>query len=342
MTRRNIQSLFFGALLVAVAFLVFEVFKPYLAILVVAAILAFITQPIYRRFVKLLFGQEIPAAMLTILFSACAILLPLGLLATQVVTEARGMYADLSGNKDIYLDVLNRFLVQYVQPLAPNVDINLQATMQQVVSWVFTHLGNLFSSTLEFLFGIILGCVAFFYFLKDGKLFVQGCISLSPLPDAQDKAILTRLGEAVSSVLKGSLLVAMIQGTLAGIGFAFFGVPNAALWGSIAAICALVPGVGTSLVLIPGIIYLVVTGHEPAAIGLTAWGALAVGLIDNLLGPYIVGKGARLHPVLVLFAVLGGISFFGALGFLFGPLTVSLFAALLDLSKSERLRRGIS
>jgi len=338
MTRKNIQSIFFGALLVGVAALVFGVFRPYLAILIVAAILAYITQPIYRRFVKLLFGQEVLAAMLTILFSACAILIPLGLLATQVVTESRGMYADLSDNKDVYLDALNRFVVQYVQPLAPKSNINLQATMQQVVGWVFTHLGSLFSSTLEFLFGILLGGVAFFYFLKDGKQFVRGCISLSPLPDADDRVIFHRLGEAVSSVVKGSLLIAIIQGTLSGIGFAIFGVPNAALWGSIAAICALVPGVGTSLVLVPGIIYLVVTGHGPAAIGLTAWGALAVGLIDNILGPYVVGKGARLHPLLVLFAVLGGISFFGALGFLFGPLTVSLFAALLDLSKSERRR----
>jgi predicted PurR-regulated permease PerM len=334
MTRQHIQSLFFLFLFAGIFGLSAWIFFPYASVLALAAILAFLLHPLYERLTRLLFGAKPLAAIGTIICAACMILLPLGIVGTQVVSESRDMYAALSENRNVYFQQLNDLVEAYVRPFAPSLEIDLHQTVQQVVGWVFRNLGTVFSGTLEAVFGIVLGSVALYYFLIDGRSFVQSFMRLSPLSDSHDKQILDRLGQAVTSVMRGSLSVALIQGLLTGIGFTLFGVPNAALWGSLAAICALIPGVGTSLILIPGILFLFATNHPSSAVGLMIWGGLAVGLIDNLLGPYLVGRGAKLHPLLILFSVIGGVSLFGAFGFLFGPLVISLLVALLDIYQS--------
>ena len=124
------------------------------------------------------------------------------------------------------------------------------------------------------------------------------------------------------------------------MGFSIFGVPNPILWGSVAAVAALIPGVGTALVLIPSILYLFFIGETVSASGLLVWGIVAVGLVDNILGPKLVGRGIKLHPFLTLLSILGGISFFGPLGFLFGPLTLSLLFAFLEIYSTIRRERN--
>jgi predicted PurR-regulated permease PerM len=156
-------------------------------------------------------------------------------------------------------------------------------------------------------------------------------VLVSPFVDSDDEAILNKLHLAINSVFKGNLTIALIQAFMTALGFAIFGVPNFVLWGTLAGICALIPTVGTSLVLIPGIIYLVLNGMGIYALGLLIWSIGAVGLIDNLLGPRLIGKEIAVHPLLVLFSVLGGISFFGPIGFILGPLSASLFLALLEI-----------
>jgi predicted PurR-regulated permease PerM len=129
------------------------------------------------------------------------------------------------------------------------------------------------------------------------------------------------------------LLIALTQGFVSGIGFAIFGVPSATLWGSMAAVGSLVPGVGTAIVIAPMVMYLLVTGSTVAAIGLAIWGIIAVGMVDNFLGPILVGRGVRIHALFILFAVIGGVQYFGPLGFILGPLVLSLLYALLDIHR---------
>jgi predicted PurR-regulated permease PerM len=141
--------------------------------------------------------------------------------------------------------------------------------------------------------------------------------------------------QAVYSIFAGSIIVALVQGILTGIGFTIFGVPNPALWGSIASVAALIPGVGTALVVVPGILYLFFTGSTGYAIGLLVWGILAVSLIDNFLGPILVNRGVKIHPFLILLSVLGGLIFFGPVGFLLGPIILAFLFALLDIYRSS-------
>jgi predicted PurR-regulated permease PerM len=114
-----------------------------------------------------------------------------------------------------------------------------------------------------------------------------------------------------------------------------FDIPAPAVWGAVAAIAAFIPGIGTSLVIVPGIIYLLLTGNTAYAIGLAIWGAVAVGLIDNVLGPHLVNKGVHIHPFLILVSVLGGLSTFGPIGFILGPLVLALLFALLEVYRTS-------
>jgi len=142
---------------------------------------------------------------------------------------------------------------------------------------------------------------------------------------------LDKLERSVNSVIKGNLVVAAVQGVMCSAGFIIFGVPSPILWGMTAAVAALVPGVGTSLVIIPAILFLFLTGSVSMALGLFLWGVVAVGLIDNYLGPKLIGKNTNLHPLLVMLSVIGGLLFFGPIGFILGPLTISLFFAIVDI-----------
>jgi predicted PurR-regulated permease PerM len=156
-------------------------------------------------------------------------------------------------------------------------------------------------------------------------------VKASPLPDEEDRMILDRTARAVRAVATGTLLLAIIQGTLVAIGFFIVGIDRPILWGTLASVGALMPGIGTTIVTGPAIIYLFATGQLFWGVVLLAYAAVVVGLIDNFLGPYLIGRQSKLHPFIILIAVLGGISVFGPIGFIVGPVIVTLFFILLEI-----------
>ena len=160
---------------------------------------------------------------------------------------------------------------------------------------------------------------------------MQLLIKASPLPDHEDQEILGRLARAIRSVATGTLFVALIQGTLVAIGLSVAGVDRAILLGALAAIGAMIPGVGTGLVMVPIVVILFLTGSIIPAVGLALWGVLIVGMVDNIIGPYLMSRGNNMHPFIILIAVLGGLSLFGPIGFLVGPVVVTLFLVLLEI-----------
>jgi predicted PurR-regulated permease PerM len=338
MQTTRLQQMFFFVLLAGIFVLAFMVFQPYLVVLAVSAMAAVALHPFHDRLTKLLRGRSSLAALLTVLTLVVLLLIPVSLMGSQILREAAELYQEVRQNRDVYLHTIEDAILAPVRIWFPTLDLSLDVGIERALGWLTQNFGAIFSGTAGVLLDLILGIVALFYFLRDGKRFAESFMRLSPLQDRHDRVIMDRLVLAVNSVIRGQLLIAIIQGSLTGIGFWIFGVPNPALWGSVAAVCALVPGVGTSLVLIPGIIMLLVTGQTWPALGLAIWGSLAVGLIDNMLGPYLVGRGANVHPLWILFGVLGGISVFGPMGFLLGPLLVSLLFALLDIYRMVILK----
>jgi predicted PurR-regulated permease PerM len=155
------------------------------------------------------------------------------------------------------------------------------------------------------------------------------------LSEKNTKEILANLRHGVNRVIKGSFFIAIIQGTLAWLGFWFFGIPNPALWGVVAGMTSLVPNLGTSLVTIPSILFLYFTGLPLHALGLLLWAMLIVGTVDNFLSPYIISRNTDIPAILTLFSILGGITLMGPVGILIGPLTLSLLYSLVAIYRKE-------
>jgi len=330
---------YFLLVLLAVSFtLAFFIFRPFLLPLSLAAIFAVVLYPVYARLLSRVKWEGV-AALLTMLVGIVCILIPLGFVGFQIFREAQQLYVSLTaGDGGAHLESFIREAQNILARIAPilgglsfDLSASLNSYAQTALSWFIEHLGSAFSSIAKTLLSFLVFIIAFYYLLRDGEKLKQAIIFLSPLADADDRSVFDRLKRAVNSVIRGNLAIALIQGTLTAIGFTIFGIPNSVLWGSVAAIAALIPGVGTSLVLIPGVVFLFITGAYPQGAGLLLWGVLAVGLVDNFLGPKLVGRGMKLHPLIVLLSVLGGIAFFGPAGIFLGPLSISLLFAFLDI-----------
>jgi predicted PurR-regulated permease PerM len=265
-------------------------------------------------------------------------------LGKQIYVESENLYFSLTdeNQRSIVITTLNS-LSQTISAKFGNLfpvydfsSLNITVYVQNFLEWSFANLDSIFSSVTRLAFQIFIMLFALFYLLRDGGKFRDSIIALSPLADKYDERVILKLKQAIKSVVAGSLVVSLIQGVLTGLGFYVFGVPNPALWGSFAVVAALIPGFGTSLVLIPGIAYLFFTTTSIHALGLLIWSIIAVSLIDNYLGPILIKRGVQIHPFIILLSVMGGLIFFGPIGFIAGPLVVALLAALLEIYKSSR------
>lgn len=332
---RFLLILLSGALLLAVL-----IFSPFLAPLALAAVFAVVLQPLHNWMMRKLGGRKGLAALATVLVTVVCILLPLVFIGAQIFGEAGQLYGSLveAGSQGNVVataihDFGQRFAGNYPgsETFFDNLSADLDVYAKRGLEWLLAHLGAALSSISAMILDLFIFFVALYYLLRDGARLKKELVSLSPLEDADDEMVFGRLEAAVNSVVKGNLTIALIQGVLTSIGFGIFGVPSPVLWGTVAAIAALIPAVGTSLVILPAIGYLFLSGHTLPAVGLLVWGSLAVGLIDNLLGPKLVGKSIRLHPLLVLLSVLGGIALFGPIGIFLGPLTLSLLFAFITI-----------
>lgn len=339
MQRATLQTVFFLALLAGVLYLSFYIFRPYLSALVLAAVLAVVFDPLHRFFVRLSGGHESLAALLTTGCILVIIILPFIFFGWQLFQEAWQVYLQVADPATTFSSGLVTLTQERIQRVAPTIEIDVDAYLQQALEWLIQHAGDFFASTARVVLNILLSLFALFYLLRDGPALTRRLMELSPLANMYDRQIADRLRIAVNSVIKGSLTIAVIQGMVTSVGLALFGVPNAALWGSVTVLAALIPNIGTAAVLLPAVVYLFLTEHYIASAGLTIWGLLAVGLLDDFLGPRLINRGIRLHPMIILLAVIGGLNFFGPLGYVLGPLVISFLFALLDLYPLLVLKR---
>lgn len=328
MNIQKLQDTYFLGILLIVLVLSIAIFWPFLTVIALSIMMALVLNPVYEKIMHGVGGSKTTAAILTVLFLLIVVILPLTFVVGQIFQEAQSIYTHLSSSGAVSIDELSQSIQNRVNKIAPGFNLNIREYAAAASEWVVSRLGDFFSSTIDFVLKLVLALVALFYFLRDGDTFRDHIAALSPLPQGEDETIVKSLKTSVNSVIVGSLVIAIIQGLLAGIGFALFGVPNPSLWGTVAAICSLVPGVGTAIVWIPATIYLFITGDTYLWIGQLLWSALLVGTIDNFLSPILLEKGIKIHPLLILFSILGGLQFFGPEGFLLGPLVLSLLFAL--------------
>jgi predicted PurR-regulated permease PerM len=329
-------------LFAGISILLFYVFAPFLQVLALAAVFAVLFQYPYQRLTRLFLGSRNASATVIVALVLVFIITPLFLLGIEIFREAQGVYASAQGNGAHPLGSLQMAVEEPIQRLLPGFTIDVNTYVSNALAFISSNLASLVYQTFFVIFETFLMLIAFFFFLRDGDDLLAGVAGVSPLGASVTAGILRNMRLAVQSVVKGTILIAIIRWLVVGVGFYLFGIPNAILWGSVGGIIGAIPGVGTPIVFIPAIAYLFLQGHILLAAGLTIFAAVALMLLDNVLTPYYFSKGLEAPQIIILFSILGGILFFGPLGFIFGPLALSVFLSILHVYSGVAARRAAS
>lgn len=327
------QSILIALLLVFLLVLSFFITEPYLTSIILATVFAIAFWPIYKWLSKIIRFKGFDALIMVFLVLV-VFLIPLTFIGSRVLSEAYSSYnAIFSASSNAQINSTISWLSQKINEVAPAfiAPVDLTVYAKSVLEWFVGNLGIIFTGIAKGLFTFVLSLFMLFYFFRDGSKIKKFLIEHSPLNEPYNSRLIEKIREAINSVVRGSLVVALLQSIVSGIGFYIFGVPNPSLWGGLTFVAAFVPTLGTSLVIVPVIIYMFFASNTLMALGLTVWGILAVGLIDNTLGPVLVGRGMKIHPLVVFIGVLGGVSLFGPMGFIVGPIVFALLYAVSDI-----------
>ena len=334
--KQNIPHLFFLLLLFLVTAAFFRVVGDYLLALFWATIFAILFFNLYRRIAKRFGGRDGLASVATILVILAMVVTPLIWIGSQIVTQATNVYDQVQdGSIDVNAAVdlveqelptvrayLDRFGVD-VDNLRENVTGVAATASQRAARLALGFTQNLFSFLLQFFVMLYV----LFFFLRDGRALVDQLIYVLPLGDVHERRLLTKFRSVAQATVKGSLVVAVVQGTLGGILFWAVGIPAPALWGVVMTVLSLLP-IGSGLVWVPAAIILFIQGEVGKAIAVVAVGALLIGLVDNFLRPRLVGQDTKLPDWLILVSTLGGLGLFGISGFAIGPIVAAFFVVV--------------
>ena len=340
MTYRRLQVYFFLAVFILSLLLSFVVFKPYLGLMVFAAILAVLMQPVYRRLLSY-FRHAGLASFSTVFLTLMLILIPLLFVVGSLATEAVLLFHQVRDHLD-FNDVASTLArvvgpdqAQQIAASASHAVSDVATYVQPFVSGLTSNIFAVFSNTLSFVLGFFLLLMGMYYFLKDGRAFRQALRDLSPLRPEDDTAIFDRIIDAINAVAYGQFVIALLKGLAGALTFWALGLPGPVFWGAMMSLTSFIPGIGTGVVIVPFTIYLFAIGRFWSAIILAVVGALVIGLVDNFLTSQVMRSRIKIHPMLILLALLGGLSLFGLMGLFFGPIILSVTLALIDIYKKE-------
>lgn len=327
------QTLFFGLLGLTTIILLY-ILNPFAYALFWAAILAAIFYPFYKWLNKKLKAPNL-SATLTLIVIFVVIVLPLTIMATLVIKESVEIYEQIDNNRSqINQGIQGTIDWAKNSKYLSNIDFNEQVFVDRfseitktVTNFIFSSLTKLTQNSLRFLVMFLAMLYTLFFFIRDGERFLKLIMYLCPLGDKYEKMLYDKFTSTSKATIKGTIIIAGLQGLLGGIMFTVVGIEGAIIWGIIMFVLSIIPVTGSGIIWAPAGIILIATGQLWQGILVLAFGVLVISLIDNILRPILVGKDTQMHPLLVLFSTLGGIVVFGISGFIIGPIVASLFLA---------------
>ncbi|MFA6169284.1 MAG: AI-2E family transporter [Candidatus Margulisiibacteriota bacterium] len=316
----------------------FLIVRPFFVAIMSAAVLAFIFYPLYGKLAELLknvpLGEKL-ASLLTCLVILLVVLIPSIFVAVLLTSEVKSGYHFLQTvlqAPQFQLDNLPPVIKQLEQFLP-----QLKAGAADLVGQLIGMLQDVLKVIPNVLLQVFITIFSIYYFLVHGHDLYKFFADLFPLSEKRYKQIVSRFDNLSRGVIIGQVFVGCIQGVLAWLGFFILGVPSPILWGSLTAIISMIPLFGAALIWVPVDIYLflvgTMTGNYIPAISLLVYGVFVISLIDNLLKPKIVGDNANIHPLIVLFGILGGIQLFGIAGIILGPMILTIFDVVIEIFK---------
>lgn len=329
----NLVTLLFYGLVLAV--LSWQVAAPFWAYIVLGLLFATLAFPLYER---LRGWTERPrlSSMITVGVIFLIIVVPLSLLAWLIIRDMAHLVGRLS--VATVEDQIHTLLTWSHETFGYPTTVDEQAgrdLLMEIIPSVQAQLAQWIPRALEstalFMLGLIITIIVTYYALLHGREFLERLKLASPMDEELENQFLYEAKVTVDGVIWGQVVSAGAQGGLGWLAFVVTGLPNAFFWGFVMAVLSFLPIVGAFLVWGPAAVILIATGQPGWGIAMIVWGAVVISSVDNILRPMVIGKSAALHPMLAFVGVLGGLIAFGIMGFLLGPLVLSLLAVVFNV-----------
>lgn len=316
---------------------------PYFGAILWGVIAATLFLPVHRRLTGIMRGHTGLAAITTVILTVLLVILPLILVASSLAVEATALYNSIqSGQVDLghYLRSIVDAAPNWLKDLLDTFELtNLDAVRDGLSRFLQALVARALvigQSTFEFFVSLGVMLYLLFFLLRDGSGLTQKIKKAIPLREAQRDALLERFTIVAQAIIRGSLLIAALQGALGGLIFWVLGIHAPVLWAVLMAFLSLLPAVGSSIVWFPVAIHLLLSGSIWEGLVLILFGVLVISLVDNLLRPFLIGKSTSIPDYVVLISTLGGISVFGLNGFVIGPMLAAMFIAVWGIFVSTR------
>jgi predicted PurR-regulated permease PerM len=320
---------------------------PFFGSILWALVAAIVFKPVHRMLASRMPKRHTTPALITLLLMIAIVIVPAVMLGSLLIDQAITIYNSIetrqidlvklvrdvqAGLPDWMRDALGRIGPKDLTALQGR----LASAMTDAVRMGAGQAVSLGQGALSFVMQLGIMLYLAFFLIRDGDLLTRKISHRLPMDRAKRRDLFTKFTTVIRATVKGSFVVAFVQGTLGGIIFAVLGIQAALLWGVVMGMFSLVPAIGTGIVWVPVAIYLMATGQQWQAFVLTGFGVLVIGMVDNVLRPILVGKDTRMPDWVVLIATLGGLSVFGMNGIVVGPVIAAMFIAAWDIFADER------
>jgi predicted PurR-regulated permease PerM len=321
----RIEKYFFALTIFAALLLTFFLLRPFATYLVLAAILTYFLRPLKRVLLRYIHSEAVCAAIL-ILLVILLVVVPSFFLTTHLVTQVTGAYNNFKDAR--LLDRLGGF-IQLKTGHEVQVQKILLSLLENVRDFLLGAAPDFLGSVTSLLLGLFVMFFVMYYALQQSSDLAYKLTSMIPLEAELKEKMLGEMRGVLEGVLYGQVITSLVQGALGGMGLFIFGIPNAIFWAVMMTILSFIPLVGTPVIWLPAGIFLIVDGHTWRGIGLLIYSALIVANVDNVLKPRLISGKSKIHPVVVMVGVLGGLKLFGFIGLVIGPLVLALLIRLL-------------
>ncbi|MFO7586715.1 MAG: AI-2E family transporter [Gemmatimonadota bacterium] len=326
-------------LTVGITILFLAMIRSMILALLLAGIFAGMLWGVFQWLMRLFGGRRRLAALLTVLLLLLLVVVPLSAFLGVVAAQALDVTASVGPWIERQMaqpDPLGRVftevpILRRLEPYQEQVIAKAGELTGRLGEFLVGQVAALTRGTATFLLQLFVMLYAMFFFLLSGRELLGRILHYMPLEADDESLMVEKFVSVTRATIKGSLVIGILQGALAGGAFAVAGIQGAAFWGTVMAVLSIIPAVGSGLVWVPAVIYLSVIGRPGAAIGLGLWCLAVVGSVDNFLRPMLVGRDTKMPDLLVLVSTLGGLFLFGAVGFIIGPVVAALFVAVWEI-----------
>src|SRR5690349_8570593 len=339
MTETRFRQAFLLLLVTAISAAFVAMIRAFLLTILLAAIFAGLSYPVYEWILERVGGRKALAAVATLLLLLVLVMAPLlgvlgaganeALRVTETVKPRLQQLVDQPGELDNRLRALPGY--DRIEPYRAQILTKAGELVGSTSAFLFAVLSATTRATALFIFQFFVLLYTMFFFLTGGPGLLRGVLVYLPLTDADKGRMVGTFVSVTRATLKGTILIGIAQGVLGGLAFWAAGIDGAIFWGTVMTVLSIIPGVGGALVWLPAAIILMTAGEVWRGLALAAFCALIVGSVDNILRPRLVGQDIKMHELLIFFSTLGGLMFFGAMGFILGPILAALFVTVWEM-----------